>query len=98
MEGLSDAQLKSISVMSRIKDTLYETRKEFIGMNVDKLVAEICVKFGASRRTAKDYIRTLVDSGFAYRDDDGDLWMNKKDFEARKTFDSITQQGGVANE
>lgn len=41
-----------------------------------ELVAQKCLKWGAARRTVKEYVNLLVDSGYCHRDEN-DLFIKR---------------------
>jgi len=49
--------------INSIRATLTEARAQDRILNKDMLIANICLKYGVSRKTALDYLNTLVDSG-----------------------------------
>lgn len=58
--------------INSIKITLQEAREQDKVLNKDRLIANICLRYGVSRKTALDYLSTLIDSGSVQV-----MWENK---------------------
>jgi len=54
----------------KIKDVIYKVSGEGGKLNYNKIIADFCLQEGLSRRTVKEYIDLLIDSGQIKKDGD----------------------------
>jgi len=77
------AQDERKMILNQIKNTFAEIQlkinkdpKTAFGVEEDKLISQICLEYGNSRRTAKEYISDLINANFIERNQYG-LWPGR---------------------
>jgi len=71
------AQRQRIEIINWIKALIIEANQKKIGIDKQKLISEICMTKGASRKKAEEYIQDIKGSGFIEEDSAG-LWLSSK--------------------
>lgn len=56
-------EIKRRQRIDATKGLIERAQKKGADVDQDKLIATLCIEFGVSRRTAMEYITTLVNSG-----------------------------------
>lgn len=71
------AQKERVRIIESIKDRFIEASKKDMGLNKERLIADICMTHGSTRRKAQEYINDLKMWRFIEEDDMG-LWLCKE--------------------
>ena len=61
-----DHSIKRAQIISKIRNTLVKAKAVGTVLDYEKLLAIVCLENFTSRRTAREYINTIVNSGLAF--------------------------------
>jgi len=77
------AQKQRMQILDSIKNIFIEADKKELGIDKEKLIIDISINFGSTRRKAIEYITTLKNFGFIVEDEFG-LWLHEKYIDKEK--------------
>ena len=60
---------RRIIIIGKMLTTIQNAAKDGLGVVEDKMIGTICFDAGITRRTAKEYVQILIDSGKILRTD-----------------------------
>ena len=85
------AQQQKLNIIEWIKTVFNLSYEKDSCIAKDKLIAEICMKFGSTRKKAEEYIRDLIYAGFI-NEIAGTLALNK---EPKKSIEEEFKEIGI---
>ena len=63
-----------LRIINKLKQTFLDANKQGVGIDKEKLVLELCLNYGVTRKKGLEYIQILIDSKFIV-EELKDLWL-----------------------